>query len=165
MLASLNLYRLQWTDDFSLSTRCSNNEKQIYILKPIWITVIDLCLIYVYQCLVFLFLSVHCFLYMTSKKNASWLYVIQHFFDYLAFASQDIWESYKLLLYGLCSSVGGASDWWSGGCGFDPRRVGNIISWKLIMKYFLQSVSIFRWFKKGSCQFLAKECAPYWLTA
>ena len=23
----------------------------------------------------------------------------------------------------------------------------------------------FRWFKKGSCQFLAKECAKYWLTA
>ena len=23
----------------------------------------------------------------------------------------------------------------------------------------------FRWFKKGSCQFLAKECAQYWLTA
>ena len=23
----------------------------------------------------------------------------------------------------------------------------------------------FRWFKKSSCQFLAKECAQYWLTA
>ena len=35
----------------------------------------------------------------------------------------------------------------------------------LIMKYFLRSFSPFRWFKKGSCQFLAKECAHYWLTA
>ena len=42
--------------------------------------------------------------------------------------------------------------------GFNPRRVGNIISWRLIMKYFLRSFSLFRWFKKGSCQFLVKEC-------
>ena len=28
----------------------------------------------------------------------------------------------------------------------------------LIMKYFLQSFSPFRWFKKGSCPFLAEEC-------
>ena len=34
-----------------------------------------------------------------------------------------------------------------------------------IMKYFLRSFSSFRWFKKGSCQFLAKECAQDWLTA
>ena len=31
---------------------------------------------------------------------------------------------------GLGGSVGCASDWWSGGCGFDPRRVGNILSWR-----------------------------------
>ena len=35
----------------------------------------------------------------------------------------------------------------------------------LIMKYFLWSFSPFCWFKKGSCQFLAKECVQYWLTA
>ena len=44
-------------------------------------------------------------------------------------------------------------------------EVGNILSRRLIMKYFLRSFSPFRWFKKGSCQFLAKECAQYWLTA
>ena len=49
--------------------------------------------------------------------------------------------------------------------GSTPAEVGNILSWRLIMKYFLQSFSPFRWFKKGSCQFLAKECAQYWLTA
>ena len=27
------------------------------------------------------------------------------------------------------------------------------------------TVTPFRWFKKGSCQFLLKECAQYWLTA
>ena len=36
---------------------------------------------------------------------------------------------------------------------------GNILSWILITKYFLRSFSSFRWFKKGSRQFLAKECA------
>ena len=54
---------------------------------------------------------------------------------------------------------------WSGDRGFDSRRVSNILSWRLIMKYFLRSFSPFCWFKKDSCQFLAKECAQYWLTA
>ena len=49
--------------------------------------------------------------------------------------------------------------------GSTPADVGNILSWRLIMKYFLRSFSPFRWFKKGSSQFLAKECAQYWLTA
>ena len=49
--------------------------------------------------------------------------------------------------------------------GSTPAEVGNILSWRLIMKYFLRSFSPFRWFKKGSCQFLAKGCAQYWLTA
>ena len=35
----------------------------------------------------------------------------------------------------------------------------------LIIEYFLQSFSCLRCFKKGSCQFLAKECAHYWLIA
>ena len=48
--------------------------------------------------------------------------------------------------------------------GSTPGKVGNILSWRLIMKYFLRSFSLFRWFKKGSCQFLAKECAQCWLT-
>ena len=45
--------------------------------------------------------------------------------------------------------------------GSTPAEVGNILAWRLIMKYFLRSFSPFRWFKKGSCQFLAKECAQY----
>ena len=49
--------------------------------------------------------------------------------------------------------------------GSTPAEVGNILAWRLIMKYFLRSFSPFRWFKKGSCQFLAKEYAQYWLTA
>ena len=46
--------------------------------------------------------------------------------------------------------------------GSTPAEVSNILSWRLIMNYFLRSFSPF---KKGSCQFLAKECAQYWLTA
>ena len=34
---------------------------------------------------------------------------------------------------------------------------GNILLWRLIMKYFLWSFFPFCWFKMGSCQFLAKE--------
>ena len=49
--------------------------------------------------------------------------------------------------------------------GSTPAKVRNILSWGLIVKYFLRSFSPFRWFKKGSCQFLAKECAQYWLSA
>ena len=41
---------------------------------------------------------------------------------------------------------------------------GNILSWRLIMKYFLWSFSPFCQFKKGSCQFLVKESARSLLT-
>ena len=81
----------------------------------------------------------------------------------------------QLVLYrspaGLCGSVGCAvrletrRTWDQEVAGSTPTKVGNILSWRLIMKYFLRSFSPFRWFKKGSCQFLAKECAQYWLTA
>ena len=57
------------------------------------------------------------------------------------------------------SSVGHASDWCSGGRGFDPRRVRQQFSWRLIMKYFKRPVSPFCLFKKGSSQFLVKDCA------
>ena len=37
--------------------------------------------------------------------------------------------------------------------------------WRVVKPQHNQSFSPFRWFKKGSCQFLAKECAQYWWTA
>ena len=43
--------------------------------------------------------------------------------------------------------------------GLIPAVSDNILSWRLIMKYFLLSFPPFRRFKKCSCQFLAKECA------
>ena len=57
------------------------------------------------------------------------------------------------------------SDWRPGGRGFNPRRGRQHSSLEIDREYFLRSFSPFRWFKKGSCQFLAKECAQYWLTA
>ena len=36
------------------------------------------------------------------------------------------------------------SDWRPGGRGSTPAEVGNILSWRLIMKYFLRSFSPFR---------------------
>ena len=52
----------------------------------------------------------------------------------------------KKVIAGLGGSVPCLSDWWSGSCWFNPRRVGNILSWRLIMKYFLRSFSPFCWF-------------------
>ena len=46
-----------------------------------------------------------------------------------------------------------------------PRQVGNIISWSLIKNILNGHSLTFCWFKKGNCQFLAKECAKYSLTA
>ena len=43
--------------------------------------------------------------------------------------------------------------------GLIPDGIGNVLSWRLIMKYFLWSFSPFRCFKESSCQFLVKECA------
>ena len=53
----------------------------------------------------------------------------------------------------------GVSAWYADGRGFDPHVRQNILSWSLAMKKFLRPFSPFRWFKKGSYQLLAKECA------
>ena len=80
-----------------------------------------------------------------------------------------IWMQWKKRIYYVCRPR-----WLSWMChptgdqevaGSTPAKVGNILSRRLIMKYFLRSFSPFHWFKKGSCQFLAKECAQYWLIA
>ena len=69
------------------------------------------------------------------------------------------------LFAGFSGSVGCAVRLETRNVGSTPAEVSNILSWRLIVKYFLRSFSPFLWFKKGSCQFLAKECAQYWLTA
>ena len=49
--------------------------------------------------------------------------------------------------------------------GSTPARSATFVRGDLTMKYFLRSFIPFRWFKKGICQFLAKKCVHYWLTA
>ena len=43
--------------------------------------------------------------------------------------------------------------------GSTPAGSARFFRGDLILKYFLRSISPFRWFKKGSCHFLGKECA------
>ena len=57
------------------------------------------------------------------------------------------------------------SDWRPGGRGFNPRRGRQNSFVEIDHEVFSTVILSFRWFKKGSCQFLAKECAQYWLTA
>ena len=40
--------------------------------------------------------------------------------------------------------------------GLIPAKPWNILSWRLTMKYILWLFYPFCWFKKGTCQFLAK---------
>ena len=48
--------------------------------------------------------------------------------------------------------------------GLTPAGSATCFCGDLIVKYFLQSFSPFCWFKKGSCQFVVKECGLYWFT-
>ena len=49
----------------------------------------------------------------------------------------------------------------------DQKAAGstNILSWRFDREIILRSFSSFFWFKKGSCLFMAKECAQFLLTA
>ena len=71
----------------------------------------------------------------------------------------QFWLSYRHWLYWLASvaqlDARPTGDQEVAGCGFDPCWVGNILSLRLVMKYFLQAVSPFHWFKKVS--FLQKN--------
>ena len=53
--------------------------------------------------------------------------------------------------------VGCASNWKSGGREFNPRQILQHSFMEIDCEIFLGSCSPFRWFKKGSCQFLAKR--------
>ena len=56
------------------------------------------------------------------------------------------------------------SDWRPGGCGFNPRQDRQHSSVEIdheIFSMVILSLPLIQEFKKGSCQFLAKECAQY----
>ena len=64
----------------------------------------------------------------------------------------------------LSGSVGCASDWRPGCQGFDPRWEWQHSFVEIDLEIFSRVILSFHWFKKGSCQFLVKECAQYWWT-
>ena len=49
--------------------------------------------------------------------------------------------------------------------GSTPAEVGNILSWRLIMKYFLRSFYPSTDSRRAVVGFWQKKCAQYWLTA
>ena len=75
---------------------------------------------------------------------------------------QNRWTEFKIISQAQLDAL---SDWSPGGRGFNPRRGQQHSFMEIDHEIFLRSFSPIRWFKKGSCQFLAKECAQYWLTA
>ena len=69
------------------------------------------------------------------------------------------------LIAGLGGSVGCASDWRPGGRGLDPHQGRQHSFVEIDHEIFSTVISLPLIQKNGSCQFLAKECAQYWLTA
>ena len=57
------------------------------------------------------------------------------------------------------------SDLRPGGRGFNPRRGRQHSFVEIDLEIFSTVILSLPLIKKGSCQFLAKECAQYWLTA
>ena len=68
-----------------------------------------------------------------------------------------------LTIAGLRGSVGCMSDWWSGGSTPAGRQRSFVVIWS--KNIIFGSFSPFHCVKKCSCQFLAKECAHYRLSA
>ena len=57
------------------------------------------------------------------------------------------------------------SDWRPGGRGFDPRKGRQHSFVEIDHEIFSTVIFSLPLIQEGSCQFLAKECAQYWLTA
>ena len=58
---------------------------------------------------------------------------------------------------GFIGSVGCASDWWSEGCRFDPRRVGNILSWRFDHEIFSTVILSFWLIQEGQLSVFCKR--------
>ena len=59
------------------------------------------------------------------------------------------WSEFTLFAAGLGGSVGCSSDWWSGGRGFNPRWVGNILSWRFDHEIFSTVILSFPLIQEG----------------
>ena len=73
-------------------------------------------------------------------------------------------EVFRIVLGGLGGSVGCAVRLETRRSRVQPPPRSETFFREIDHEIFLRSFSPFCWFKKGSCQFLAKECAQYWLT-
>ena len=118
------------------------------------------CLLFIFNAFPSCWPKIDCFLHFGLNMNALYfIWFIPSFHGFPLFTDhKGKNSSYQ------CQSF---RPWWLGWmcrptgdqevAGSIPIEVGNIHSWRLTVKYFLWSFSPFRWFKKGSCQFLAKE--------
>ena len=78
--------------------------------------------------------------------------------------SQTIWEGmYKKMVW--VAQLDAPSDWRPGGRGFIPRRGRQHSFVEIDREIFSTVILSLPLIQEGSCQFLAKECAQYWLTA
>ena len=66
---------------------------------------------------------------------------------------------------GSVAHLDGASVWKPGGCGFNPRLDWQHSFLEIDHEIFSTDILSFPLIQEGRCQFLAKECAQYWLTA
>ena len=66
---------------------------------------------------------------------------------------------------GLGGTVGCSSEWRPGGHGFDPRQRGQHSFVEIDHEIFSAVILSLLLIQEGQMQFLAKECAQYWLTA
>ena len=57
------------------------------------------------------------------------------------------------------------SNWKPGGCGFNPHLGRQHSFVEIDLEIFSTIILSLPLIQEGICQFLAKECAQYWLTA
>ena len=82
------------------------------------------------------------------------------------FFKQSSWILLKMfVLPASVAHLDALSDWRPGARGFSPRQGRQHSFVEIDHEIFSTVILSFRWFKKGSCQFLAKEFAQYWSTS
>ena len=100
-----------------------------------------------------------CLNYVTDSEHLIWVYTkyinLKNFIKIMIINS---WTNLYIVIAGRGSSIGSVSAWPTSGPESIPTS-GTFFLWDLVMKTFLRPFSLFRWFKKSSCQLLAKECA------
>ena len=73
-------------------------------------------------------------------------------------------SSHKTLVPALVAQLDALSDWRPGGPGINPRRGRQHFFVEADHEIFSTVILSLSLIQEGQCQFLAKECAQYWLT-